>query len=635
VLSAGAAVSVTATAFPGAGPASGWALGTSGGQTLIWHTSDAGASWQVQWRGSGVPLAISAVSPARAWALAGCASRSRCGRQLLGTSDGGRHWRMLTTWPSSVPVSRVQFVTAGLGVAIADACLTSPALPRCPGELLVSHDGGARWSKALGGAAPVFATAARSGELWAAETFPGQSAGIRLLTSRDGGRSWQRLGQVTGTGPLTPDVRVTLALAGGKLAWASVFDQLSCAMHGCAVANLVSSANGGRTWSQVNLPDAYPDDCASDDVALSVAPGGAVWAATGRNGAACPPPLGLVYLRSGSGWREPPSWQIDAITSVSAVSANVAYAIGEQGALSRTENGGQSWAQVLPSPVPSGELAVPPASGASAFGAQNSNDAGAVLRSVSGGRAWQQVADLPGVVTQLGFTSVRAGFAVTYAVGGKPAWRLWTTASGGATWSARGLPSPPATSGFLDGPWLTADGHGLLLTVANGDPWQPGAGGTGPVREWTTTNGGVSWTQGATLPLGGDTLEGSPSFWYTAASGWSGWLPIANASFTTQIAAFSGGRLIVLPGKPPTDDVALTGPGAGFAWGVTYSGPASVLVLYRTSDNGRTWRHDQVKLPANDQATPLLSFGNLNDGWLVLGSSTYRTTDSGQSWHIG
>jgi photosystem II stability/assembly factor-like uncharacterized protein len=348
-LPAGAPAAVTAVAFPDA--ASGWALGTGGGATRIWHTGTAGAAWRAQWRGTGTPLAATASDPAHAWALTGCAKP--CGRRLLGSTDGGARWRVLVSWPASAPVlarvSRVQFVTPSLGVATSG------------GQLLVSRDGGAHWTRALSQAGPVFATAAASGQLWAAETAPGtarDAAAVRFVTSTDGGRTWRRLGQATGLWPLSSAVRVTLAVTGGRLAWASVFDQLSCTMRGCGVANVLSSADGGRTWHAVNLPDGTPDECASISVALSAAPDGSVWAAAGRNGAACRPPLGLVYLRSAGGaWQELAPWQLTTVSSLTAVSGQVAYAIGSQGSLSRTMDGGRAWTRVLPSAVPSGELA--------------------------------------------------------------------------------------------------------------------------------------------------------------------------------------------------------------------------------------------------------------------------------------
>jgi hypothetical protein len=245
-ISAGPApTTFTALTFPT--PATGWLLGQTAaglGRTEIWHTDAAGATWHVQWQGPGSPLSISATDPVHAWALIACSGPERsgpsCGRELLATADGGRHWHVAATLPRAV--NQVQFASDRLGVAISDSCLVNPGLSRCPGQILISRAGGAHWTRVLSGTAPVFATASASGQLWTAQTAASR---ITLLTSTDGGRSWHRLGQLTSLGPLTPAVKVSLtASASSGLTWASVFDPLSCAMHGCVVAGLLHSGHG-------------------------------------------------------------------------------------------------------------------------------------------------------------------------------------------------------------------------------------------------------------------------------------------------------------------------------------------------------------------------------------------------------
>jgi photosystem II stability/assembly factor-like uncharacterized protein len=643
---------VTGAAFPasasGAASGAGWALGTAssgtGSPAQIWHTSTAGLSWQVQWQGKGTPLAITATDAAHAWALVSC--RSACGRELLGTSDGGAHWHVLGTLPAAV--NQVQFVTADLGIAISDACLANLSLPRCPGRVLLSSDGGTRWSTVLSSASPVFATMNAAGQLWAAQTLPGgglKSPDARFLTSVNDGRSWQRLGQVAGLGPLTTDVQMTLALGAGgtQLSWASVYDPISCAMHGCGVADLLASTSpsgtaGGQNWSQVNLADSYPDDCGPIGIAFSAASDGAMWASVARNGAACSPPLGLVYSDSGTGWQQLPPWQLSQIDSLTAVNQDVAYAISDQGALSLTSDGGQHWTQVLPAAVPTGQ--VDAVSGSSVLGAQDANDAGAIMRWAGSGTGagpatgassgWQQIAELPGIVTQLSFPTSRDGIAATYTPDGRPAWRLWASTDGGVSWQPDGN-LPAAASADVEGPWLSADGRGILLTVSEGTPWNPGTGGSGPVREWTTGNGGASWTKGSLLPFGKDTLDGPATFVY--AGGWKGWLPVANASFTQQVDAFSDGRLTKLRGNPPADGgVQLIRPGTGIAWDVVYGARnVTTLVVARTTDGGGRWARSRFRLPG-EGAPPLLGFSSAGNGWLVIGATTLRTDNGGRTW---
>jgi len=637
-ISAGSAPTLTALAFPA--PATGWLLGqaATGGRAAIWRTGTAGATWQVQWEGAGSPLSISATDPAHAWALIAClglkGSKPSCGRELLATSDGGRHWRVAATLPQAV--NQVQFVSARLGVVTSDSCLVDVGLSRCPGQILVSRDGGAHWTRVLGGAAPVFATASATGQLWAAQT---SASGITFLTSKDGGRSWHRLGRVTNLEPLTPAVKVSLtATASGGLTWASVFDQLSCAMHGCGVADLLHSATGGQTWSPVNLADSYPDECASNGIVFSAAPDGSAWAATGRNGAACAPPFGLMYRYGPSGWQQLPPWQLAQVSSLAAVSKDVAYAVSDRGVLSATRDGGADWTELLPAPAPAGPLDA--VSTTTALAAQDPADAGAILRSDNGGRSWNQLADLPGVVTQLDFWSARAGVAASYQAGTSSPWQLWATSDGGSTWEPYG----PLPGGNTDiyGPWMSANGHGLLLTVTGGTPWENGSGGLPPVRMWTTSDYGLTWIRGGLLPLGADSLVGPASFALYPGSvrggpaRWSGWLVIDTASYTQRVAVTNGGPLSLLPATVPAGAVQLTGPGTGLAWSLNYPSSPSVAVLSlaRTTDGGRRWQQSSLRLviPVNSLAVPLLDFTDAGHGWLVLGNATWHTADGGRTW---
>jgi photosystem II stability/assembly factor-like uncharacterized protein len=641
-LTSGPTPQYTAVAFPR--PATGWLLGQPGfgaARAEIWHSVNAGRTFQPQWQGRGSPLALSATDPAHAWALIACPGPgSSCRRTLIGTTDAGLHWRVIARLPAAV--NQVRFFSGRLGVATSDRCLTVPSTTRCPGQLLVSRDGGAHWTPVLAAPGPVFATAAATGQLWAAE--PAGSV-ISFLTSTDGGRHWQALGRVTSPWPLSPDVRLDLAppTPGGPhgspgLAWGSVFDQLSCAMHGCATAFLLHSGDGGRSWNQVTLADNRRDQCAPGNIAFSVAPDGSTWAATGRNGAACSPPLGLLYRSGPPGGNSSsprslpalPPWQLTQATSLDAVSGEVAYAIGGQDLLARTGDGGLHWTELRPAPAPTGLLDV--LGPATALGAQDAGDAGAILRSADGGHTWTELAHLPGVVTQLDFPAPADGIAATYQVGapaGTPAWRLWRTRDGGLTWQATG--ALPGGNGGIYGPWFSASGHGLLLTVTGGIPWQPGSGATPPVRVWTTANWGSSWTRSGLLPLGRDTATGAVSF-----AGRSGWLVVETPGFQQRLAVTGGGPLRLQPAPRDASNVQVLGHGTGFAWGLESAEQAgeSVLVLSRTTDGGRSWRRSTATLvaPPGAVGAPLLDFSDASHGWLVCGGVTWRTSDGGVSW---
>lgn len=649
---AGPPPTLTAVAFPV--PDAGWLLGqpASGpARAEIWHSGTAGLTWPLQWQGAGTPLSLTATDPAHAWALVGCAGRKpACGRELLATTDGGLRWRVIATLPKAV--NQVRFFSGQLGLATSDSCLTNRSLARCPGQILLSRDGGARWTPVLSGAGPVFATAtvssaAGSGTstLWAAKTVPSVSepdgrpstSTVTFVTSTNGGRSWRTLDKLASLGPLTSSVQLSLAADPSGLTWASAFDPLSCAMHGCGVADLLHSGDGGQSWAVVNFGDSHPDDCSPGGIVFAIAADGSAWAATGRNGAACAAPFGLMYRYGPAGWQQLPPFQLTEVSSLDAVSQDVAYAVTGTGVLVRTADGGQHWTQLRPVAVPVGQLDVLSAN--TAVAAQDAGDAGAILRSGDGGRSWSAVADLPGVVTQLDFTNPSDGVAASYQASETAPWQLWQTSDGGFAWTAAG--SLPGGTTDIYGPWISAGGQGLLLTVTGGNPAEAGSGGVPPVRVWTTADGGATWSRGALLPLGGDSLAGSASFLASGApASWLGWLAVTTASGQQRVAVTDGtapGHLPLLASSLDAGQVLLLGRGTGFVWGLESpsSHPGQTIVsLYRTTDNGRQWRHCAIRLtiPAGSAVSPLLGFSDADHGWLVLGSTTWRTSDGGRAW---
>jgi hypothetical protein len=189
---------------------------------------------------------------------------------------------------------------------------------------------------------------------------------------------------------------------------------------------------------------------------------------------------------------------------------------------------------------------------------------------------------------------------------------------------------------------MSANGQGLLLTMAGGTPWEPGSGGLAPVQVWTTSNTGLNWARDGLLPLGRDSLAGPASFtpYPGPVSGgterWAGWLVIDTASYAQRVAAWSGGSLSLLPASVPGSSVQLISPRAGLAWSLDYPGSPSlaVLSLARSSDSGRRWQRSSIRLviPASSLAVPLLDFTDVNHGWLVLGNATWHTADGGRTW---
>ena len=274
-------------------------------------------------------------------------------------------------------------------------------------------------------------------------------------------------------------------------------------------------------------------------------------------------------------------------------------------------------------------------------------DAGAVLRTQDGGRSWQQVADLPGIITWLGFPSAAVGVAATYQPGREPVWQLWSTRDLGSRWTLAGRLPGSGGNGGVFGPWMAADGHGLLLAVAGTLPWQEqSSGASGPARIWTTSDWGAAPGPGAACSRSTATRcrvrSASPTLperrrpapgLACGQAGWTGWLAAATASFQIEIVATRGTALVPLR-VPVGNGIPLTGPRTGFTWDISGPGPGGTVTLYRTTDGGRTWQRAQVRLelPAGSAGTIQLAFTDVTHGWLIAAGTTWHTADGGRSW---
>ena len=108
---------------------------SSGGlpQTVIYATSDGGASWQP---GSSLPLQtyeVYFIDRARGWTINGKANNS-----VLYTSDGGHHWSTVGSIPSSQGVLDLQFVNETVGWAMGSEPTGN--------TMIKTSDGGRTWT---------------------------------------------------------------------------------------------------------------------------------------------------------------------------------------------------------------------------------------------------------------------------------------------------------------------------------------------------------------------------------------------------------------------------------------------------------------------------------------------------------
>jgi hypothetical protein len=187
---------------------------------------------------------------------------------------------------------------------------------------------------------------------------------------------------------------------------------------------------------------------------------------------------------------------------------------------------------------------------------------------------------------------------------------------------------------------MSADGDGVLVTVAQSLPWmQVAAGGIAPARVWTTTDWGERWERGRMLPPSGgiDNFVGAISVVFTEARGWVGWMVAPEPSDGIETITGAGGTLTSLRGAPAATNVQLLTWQTGYAWALEpqYGNSAVTLVLSGTRDAGRRWQSTRVDLPALAASTasgPLVYFTTADHGWIVLGGRTWHTSDAGRTW---
>lgn len=261
---------------------------------------------------------------------------------LLRTTDGGRSFSARTVPGGGGGISAIAFRNPDDGLATTLA-----------GDVFRTTNGGSSWTREYDGDRElqgVRFTGAQAVAVGANGTF---------LVSTDGGDSWTRPASDPGA-PAPPDV---------------LFGDVRCASATvCLVRPFFSdgiyrTSDGGRSFTKIGLPNVFALDFASATRAVALGSGGATYLSnTG----------GASFSQLGN--------RIEAGTlhRVRATSANVAHAIGDTGALIRTEDGGESWQNVgVPTSNTLGDVWFPTASLGYAvdFG-------GALFRTENGGGSW-------------------------------------------------------------------------------------------------------------------------------------------------------------------------------------------------------------------------------------------------------
>lgn len=290
---------------------------------------------------------------------------------LLVSSDGGRHWQPL--WPALAPATAVQFVTPAFGMGLGTAMH--------PGDVLVSHDGGAAWR--LVGRVPVASVSAldvvsRRVAFVAGAAFPNPGFSD-IWRSGDGGRSWHKVAGVEGT-----VLALRLDPAGGGLVVAAAFSG--------DATQLERLVPGARLPRRVQFVAQAP-------VSAAIAPNGTAYVATSAS-----PGGGSLLAVSGKG--------TSTLAVLPAMSDALVSAAGNHAA-----------AALSASYVPTG--------GSRVFGYASRTE---VLGRDAGG-TWRLVRmpDAAGAPAAVDFLDATRGWLITSGEPGVPL--LWTTADGGLSWT--------------------------------------------------------------------------------------------------------------------------------------------------------------------------------------------------------
>ena len=286
----------------------GWAVGDRG---AIWQTTDGGQRWQLQPAPVGCRLnAIYFLDRRRGWIVGGWTQpythRSR--GVVLRTESGGQQWTRVKNL--ELPELRgVHFVDAATGYA------AGFGNPLYPSGCFVTSDGGRSWQT----------VSSDTAHNWTGVAFMGSGSG--LLVSSRGAVASLRNRQLKLLREASPRFRR--------------FRNLAARQDGPAVlvgdgGLVIATDNGGQQWSNLtaNLPGSISQQFDFHAVETS---GTQMWVAGTP---------GTVVMRSANGgrsWETHETGQTLPLEDLRFVDRNIGWAVGAQGTILKTIDGGARW----------------------------------------------------------------------------------------------------------------------------------------------------------------------------------------------------------------------------------------------------------------------------------------------------
>ncbi len=214
-----------------------WIVVPNGGQSTIYRSTDAGASWNRSALAISGVRELDFVNPSDGYALAGF-------NTLYRTEDGASMWQVVSASGLPQGTDGIGFQTPAIGWA------TTQDEGRTP--VLMTRDGGATWGGGRVPALPVAKGDALMGMVPA--IFPGGSGVIGLvdwitrrlyfLTSQRSKAAWAVSTPIAGGKPFTPPL-YSFSSATQGIAWMGV--------------SLKVTRDGGRRWTTLPLPQPLQD----------------------------------------------------------------------------------------------------------------------------------------------------------------------------------------------------------------------------------------------------------------------------------------------------------------------------------------------------------------------------------------
>ncbi len=270
---------------------------------------------------------------------------------------------------------------------------------------------------------------------------------------------------------------------------------------------------------------------------------------------------------------------------------------------------------------------------------------GGVLRSTDGGINWRDI-------TPINSSGQRIGFSKITALSHQVAWvipaptdafapkEIFRTSDGGVTWRGATIQAVALTSLSFINPR-----EGWLLASFGA------AAGSEAVKVYRSTDGGVTWISVGPLnglPNGGN--KGAITFLNST----TGWITEGMLQYDTPYLYLTHDSAHTWQEQtmplPPEVTPHWRGvphqPGPKFftardgilpVFFEIYAGPDDslhstgeiIVAIYATHNGGMTWTYSSVKRIIGSY---LISFADVNHGWLMNGSNLYATSDGGRRW---